>query len=148
MATTDVIARNRIQVSSAVSQRGLVSVALWTAQVLLALVFLATGSMKLLTPAEIMEAQTPLPLAIVRFIGVCEMAGALGLILPSLLRIRPALTPVAAACLVVLMVCATVLTPVLIGVDAVLIALPATVGAVAALVAYGRSRLAPISPRG
>ena len=60
--------------------------------------------MQLVTPAEMMEAQSPLPLALVRFIGLCEVAGALGLLLPGLLRIQPQLTPLAATCLSVLMV--------------------------------------------
>jgi hypothetical protein len=59
--------------------------------------------MKLLAAVEMMEAQSPLPLLLVRFIGMCEVAGALGMLLPGLLRIRPSLTPLAAAGLVVLM---------------------------------------------
>src|SRR5262249_41146631 len=120
------------------------SVALWTLQSLLALLFIMTGAMKLLTPADIMEAQAPLPLILVRFIGFCEMAGALGLLLPGLLRIRTSLTPLAAACLVVLMICATVLTPILISADPVMMLLPSIVGILAAFVGYARLRLAPL----
>jgi uncharacterized membrane protein YphA (DoxX/SURF4 family) len=130
--------------------RSKLSIVLWIVQSVLALVFLFAGSMKLLAPAEMMEAQSPLPLALIRFIGMCEVAGALGLILPGLLRIRTALTPLAAACLVVLMLCATVLTPILIGTDVVMIMVPFIVGALAAFVAYGRGRVAPLrqsSPR-
>lgn len=118
------------------------SVGLWTVQGILALLFVMTASMKLFMPAEALEAQTPLPIALVRFIGLCEAAGALGLILPGALRIRPVLTPIAASCLVVLMICATILTPILIG-DPVMMLLPAVTGALAAFVAYGRTRLAP-----
>ena len=123
------------------------SVALWIAQCLLALVFLFTGSMKLLMPADLLETQTPLPIGFVRFLGLCEAAGAFGLILPSLLRIRPGLTPLAAACLVVLMFAATILTPILIAPDIALMLMPLIVGMLAAFVAYGRSRLAPIRSR-
>ena len=120
------------------------SIGLWSVQALLAVVFLLSGGMKLLTPSDLLQAQTPLPIELLRFIGMCEVAGALGLVLPGLLRIRPGLTPLAAACLVVLMICATVLTPILIGPDVVLMLLPAVVGALAAFVTYGRYRLVPV----
>jgi uncharacterized membrane protein YphA (DoxX/SURF4 family) len=115
--------------------------ALWIVQVLLALVFLFTGGMKLTLPAEDLTAQFPLPALFVRFIGVAEVLGALGLILPGLLRIRPGLTPLAAAGLVIIMIGATVITPMV--VDAVLALIPAVIGLLAAFVAYGRWRLAP-----
>lgn len=79
-------------------------------------------------------------------VRLCELAGALGLMLPSLLRIRPALTPLAAG-LVMLMICATILTPILISPDPPTMALPATVGVLAAFVGYARFRLAPIRAR-
>jgi uncharacterized membrane protein YphA (DoxX/SURF4 family) len=123
------------------------SASLWTVQALLAIVFLMTGSMKLLMPAEMLEAQSPLPVIVSRFVGLCELAGALGLILPGVLRIRPSLTPLAAAGLVVLMICATVLTPILISPDPVMMALPATVGVLAGFVGYARLRIAPIRAR-
>jgi hypothetical protein len=123
------------------------SVALWTLQSLLAITFVITGAIKLLTPADIMEAQAPLPLVLVRFIGLCELAGALGLILPSLLRIRTGLTPLAAVCLVVLMICATGLTPILISPDSVVMLMPSIVGILAAFVGYARLRLAPLRTR-
>lgn len=61
-------------------------------------------------------------------------AGALGLLLPGLVRIRPTLTPMAAAGLVVLMICATILTPILVSPEPLMMAVPATVGVVAACV--------------
>lgn len=123
------------------------SITLWTLQALLAAIFLMTGAMKLLMPADLLAAQTPLPIAVVRFIGLCEAAGALGLLLPGLLRIRPRLTPLAAAGLVLLMLCATILTPILISPDPVLMLVPATVGVLAAWVGYARLRLAPLRGR-
>jgi len=72
---------------------------------------------------------------------VVEVLGALGLILPGLLRIRPGLTPLAAAGLVIIMIGATVLT---FAADGFAMALPPlVVGILAAFVAYGRWRLAP-----
>lgn len=123
------------------------SATLWTLQSLLAVIFVMTGVMKLLAPADVMEAQSPLPLLLVRFIGTCEVAGALGMLLPGLLRIRPNLTPLAATGMVVLMIGATVLTPIMISPDPVMALIPATVGAVAAFVAYARLRLAPLRGR-
>ena len=83
---------------------------LWTLQVLLAALFLFTGVMKLVMPIEAMEGPVALPGLFLRFIGVVEVLGALGLILPGLLRIRPGLTPLAAAGLVIIMIGATVIT--------------------------------------
>jgi hypothetical protein len=51
-----------------------------------------------------------LPLAFLRFIGVAEVLGAIGLILPGLFRIHVSLTPLAAAGLVIIMTGATVVT--------------------------------------
>jgi DoxX-like protein len=145
MATTYV--QQYTTTSTLVPSRRKLGAGLWTVQAVLALIFLASGSMKLLAPADVMEAQTPLPLLLVRFIGLCEVAGAFGLILPGLLRIRPGLTPLAAACQVVLMICATILTPILIAPDPVMTTIPAVVGVLAAFVAYGRVRLAPLRGR-
>ena len=123
-----------------------VGVALWTVQTLLALLFLFAGSMKFIMPIEVMTRQIPFPAAFLYFIGVCEIAGAFGLILPSLLRIRPQLTPLAAAGLVIIMGGATGVT-VAIGPVAPA-AMPFLVGVLAAFVFYGRTRLAPIPARG
>ncbi len=115
--------------------------ALWIVQGLLALIFLFAGGMKLVLPLEVLTKQMPLPGLFVRFIGVAEVLGAIGLILPGLLRIRPGLTPLAAAGLVIIMIGATVLT--LAGGDVALALIPLVVGLLSAFVAYGRWRLAP-----
>jgi hypothetical protein len=115
--------------------------ALWIVQGLLAVVFLFAGVMKLVMPIEEMTKDVPLPGLFLRFIAVAEVLGALGLILPGLLRIRPGLTPLAAAGLVLVMIGATVLTLATAGVAVALI--PLAVGLLAAFVAYGRWRLAP-----
>src|SRR5437867_7436492 len=83
--------------------------ALWTVQGLLAALFLFTGGMKLVLPLEALKGPVPLPGWFMRFLGVAEVLGALGLILPGLLRIRPGLTPLAAAGLVIIMIGATVI---------------------------------------
>ena len=86
------------------------SALLWTLQGLLAALFLFAGVMKLVMPIEALTAQSTLPGGFLRFIGVAETLGGLGLVLPMLLRIRPSLTPLAAAGLVIIMIGATVLT--------------------------------------
>jgi uncharacterized membrane protein YphA (DoxX/SURF4 family) len=119
------------------------NIALWIVQVLLALLFLWAGGIKLVMPVEEMMKQMPLPLPgwFLRFIGVAEILGALGLILPRLLRIRPGLTPLAAAGLVIIMIGAVVLT--LMTGDVVMALIPLVVGILSAFVACGRWRLAP-----
>ena len=119
---------------------------LWIIQALLAFLFLFAGGTKLVLPIEVLTSmgspnQVHLPGLFIRFIGVCEVLGALGLILPGLLRIRPYLTPLAAAGLVIIMIGATVLTFVADGIGAAVP--PVVVGILAAFVAYGRWRLAP-----
>jgi uncharacterized membrane protein YphA (DoxX/SURF4 family) len=118
--------------------------ALWTAQVLLAALFLFAGVMKFVMPVAEMTKQSSLPGWFFWFIGVCEILGALGLILPSLLRIKPGLTPLAAAGLVIIMIGATVISASG-GVKAALF--PFIAGVLAAFVAYGRWRLWPIAPK-
>ncbi len=124
----------------------IMNVVLWIVQVMLALLFLFAGGTKLVLSIEVLKSmgspnQILLPGLLLRFIGVCEVLGALGLILPGLLRIRPGLTPLAAAGLVIIMIGATVLT--LAGSDVARALIPLVVGLLAAFVAYGRWRLAP-----
>lgn len=75
------------------------NVGLWVLQVLLALFFgLASSVPKLFLPADMLPPlPIPLPSALIIFIGIAEMAGALGLVLPGLLKIQTWLTPLAAA---------------------------------------------------
>jgi uncharacterized membrane protein YphA (DoxX/SURF4 family) len=119
------------------------NIALWIVQALLAAVFLFAGGMKLIMPIEEMLKQMPLPLPgwFLRFTGVVELLGAIGLILPRLLRIRPGLTPLAAAGLVIVMIGATAYTVAAGDVASAL--MPLVVGLLCAFVAYGRWRLAP-----
>jgi hypothetical protein len=112
--------------------------ALWIVQALLAALFLFAGGMKLILPLEQLTGLVELPGPFLRFIGVAEVLGALGLILPGLLRIRPGLTPLAAAALVIIMLGATVIT--LVGGEVVPALIPLVVGLLAAFVAYGRWR--------
>ena len=130
-------------------RRGL-HITLWIAQILLAAAFGMSGSMKLFQPIEALTAAMgwpgDIPPALVRFIGAAELAGALGLILPAATRIRPNLTPLAALGLVLVMVLASGFH--LTRGEGGMIVPNLVLGLVAAFIAWGRSRAAPIAPRG
>src|SRR6267154_1590404 len=108
------------------------NIVLWIIQVLLALLFLFAGGIKLVLPIEEMTKQMALPGLFLRFLGVVEVLGGLGLILSGLLRITPGLTPLAAAGLVIVMIGATAIS-LKIGMSAALI--PLVTGVLAAFVA-------------
>jgi uncharacterized membrane protein YphA (DoxX/SURF4 family) len=119
-----------------------IDVAIWTVQVLLACLFLFAGGAKLVLPIAEMTKQFPLPGLFLRFLGVVELAGAVGLILPSLLRIRPYLTPLAAGGLVIVMSGATAIS--MAGGTVAPAIPPFVVGCLAGLVLYARTRVVPI----
>ena len=119
------------------------NIVLWIIQVLLALLFLFAGGTKLILSIEQMQAmgspnQIVLPGLLIRFIGVCEVLGALGLILPGLFRIRPGLTPLAATGLIIIMVGAIVTT--LMSGQVAPALFPLVTLILLAFVAYGRRR--------
>lgn len=120
--------------------------ALWIAQGLLAAVFAFAGVSKLLTPPEMLAMMSPFPVTFVLVIGVCEVLGACGLILPLALKIRPELTTLAALGLSVIMVGATVST--LAMGAGVLALMPGVLGLLTAVVAYGRRTLLTLPHRG
>src|SRR5262245_12383805 len=124
----------------AISKR--LNVALWIVQGLLAALFLFAGSTKLILPIDVLMSmgspnQIALPGSFIRFIGVAEVLGAIGVVLPRLLRIRPGLTPLAATGLVIIMIGATSLTWVADGPAPA--SFPMVVGLLAGFVTYGRS---------
>lgn len=119
------------------------NIALWGVQALLALVFAFAGFMKAARPIVSLAPQMPwtqaLPVGLVRFIGVAELLGAIGLILPLLLGVQPWLTPLAATGLALVMLLAA-------GFHATRreysgIAAPVVLGILAAFIAYGRTAL-------
>ena len=116
---------------------------LWIVQVLLSLTFLFAGSTKFIMTVEQMNsmAKIPLPGWFIHFIGICEILGAIGLILPWLLGIKPKLTPLAACGLVIIMIGAVTLT--VAGGDILPALFPLIVGLLAAFVAWGRFRMLP-----
>ncbi len=127
------------------------NIALWAGQVLLAAAFAMAGVMKSTAPIAELAAQMKWPGEVapemVRFIGISELLGALGLLLPSALRIAPKLTPLAAVGLATIMVLAAAHHlragdgggPVVVNV---------VLGGIALAIAWGRLRVAPIAPRG
>lgn len=85
------------------------NVALWIGQVLLALAFAAHGLLLLFPPAEVAaQMNGVLPRWFQLFLGVAEVAAALGLTLPGVTRIRPHLVPMAAGGIMIVMVSATI----------------------------------------
>jgi uncharacterized membrane protein YphA (DoxX/SURF4 family) len=141
MATTRISTSTTSAQQTAQGSQRRTSIALWTVQGLLAAMFVFAGSMKFAMPMEEMTKEIAWPAWFIYFIGAAEVLGGLGLVLPGLARIRPGLTPLAAAGLVIIMIGATVSTLAIGGGAAALF--PAVVGALAAFVAYGRTRLAP-----
>lgn len=122
------------------------NVVLWIFQVLLALLFIFAGVMKFVMPVEEMTKQMPgMPGVFLYFIGLCEILGGLGLVLPGLLRVKPGLTPLAAAGLAVIMIGAFVISLMIGPIAPALFPLVVTV--LLAFVAYQRWRVRPLLKR-
>ena len=123
-----------------------INIGLWIAQVLLALMFLMAGIMKASQPVEALAESLPwvtsTPIALVRFIGISELLGGLGLLLPSILRIKPFLTVWAALGLVAIMILAAVFHASRGEFSGV--ATNIIIAAIAAFIAWGRNKKAPI----
>jgi putative oxidoreductase len=124
-------------------------VSLWIAQVLLAAFYGLTGILKLTLPISRLAAMFHWPdmygEAFTRFLGVCELAGALGLLLPAATRIYPRLTSLAAAGLVLLQICA--ISYHVSRHEFERLPLNIVLIATAAFILWGRWRKAPIPPR-
>jgi putative oxidoreductase len=118
---------------------------LWIIQGLLALLFLFGGIFKLVAPIEPIAEQIGVPALLLRFVGLCEFFGGLGLVLPGIFRIRTGLTPLAAAGLVIITIGATVVTIKSQGFAPALFPLVTCV--LCAFVVYGRWRAAPLGNR-
>jgi putative oxidoreductase len=123
-------------------------ISLWVAQVLLALAFGMAGFMKVSMPISELAAKgmgfvNHTSEGLVRFIGTVELLGALGLILPAAMRIKPILTPIAAIGIAVIMLLSikehvTQNEPVVANIILLLLA---------AFVAWGRFKKAPIQSK-
>ena len=125
------------------------NISLWAAQIFLALVFFITGAGKLFLPMENLHSLIPwtkdvnsLP---IRLIGFSEILGSLGLVLPSLLRIKPWLTPWSATGVAFTMLLA-IFFNISIGETSV-IGINTILFLIAIFVAWGRFKKSVISPK-
>jgi len=125
------------------------NISLWVAQVLIALMFLMTGTMKTTQPIEELSKSmswvNDFSSGMVRFIGASELLGGIGLLLPSLLRIRPFLTPLAALGLFMVMVFAFIYH-VNKG-EYELLPINSILGTIALFIVWGRYKKVPIQPK-
>lgn len=112
---------------------------LWILQILLGLLFTFSGSMKFIMSAEQMNEGAPvaLPIWFIHFIGICEILGAIGLIVPWLTGVKRGLTPLAASLLIVIMIGATVISAMM---SIPIAILPFVVLLLLIVVAWGRSQ--------
>jgi uncharacterized membrane protein YphA (DoxX/SURF4 family) len=133
--------RLRTEVAHNPARRTLMNIALWIIAGLLAVVFLASGAMKVIQPKEKLAASgfgvvEDFSAGAVKAIGALEILAAVGLILPAALDIAPVLVPLAAVGVVLLMVGAVIAH--LRRNETQAIVVPLALLAVAVLVAWGR----------
>lgn len=122
------------------------NITLWILQVVLAAIFAAHGWMLVSPPPELLAIMNEqLGVGFRLFLGVAEIAGAIGMVLPAATRIMPWLTPLSSACLAFVVASATVLHLVRAEFSSALIT--AVLFLVAGFVAYARWRLRPIPAR-
>lgn len=125
------------------------NISLWVAQIILAVAFGMAGVSKSFSPIPELAAQLvwpgDIPEFLVRIIGISELAAAVGLVLPALLRFKPKLTVWAAIGLVLVMVLALIFHIA----RGEMFAIPINLGfgLVAAFIAWGRTKKAPIQPK-
>lgn len=122
------------------------NIGLWTAQAILAALYLIAGANKAFQSIDELSKMLPwvaeTSLALVRFIGISELLGALGLLLPSILRIQPKLSVYAAWALVLLQVLAGAFH--LLRGEGGVIAMNIVLIGISVFVAWGRSKRVPI----
>lgn len=138
--TTDALTRPRLDK---------LTLALWVAQILLALFYGGVGAMKAFSPMDALGQMLPyaadMP-TFVRFIGTMELLGAIGLILPALTRILPWLTPAAAAGLSFVQVSAIVFHATR-GETGETIIMNLVLLALSLFILWGRTKARPVAPR-
>ncbi|MFI7700214.1 DoxX family protein [Nonomuraea sp. NPDC049480] len=126
--------------------------ALWTLQVLFGFFFAGSGFGKVLLYDEVLYAAAPravawyaaVPQPLIVFVGVCEVLGGVGLILPAMTGVKPKLTPLAAAGLTLTMILAAGFH--VMRSEYELVPANLLLGGVAAFIAVGRWKLRPIAP--
>ena len=122
------------------------NVLLWVLQVLLAAAFLAHGLLLLMPPPDIAaQMLVSFPRAFWLFLGLAEVAAAIGLTLPGIARVMPFLVSWAAAGIMVVMVSATIYHLARGENSSAVITFILLI--MATYVAYMRSRVIPILPK-
>lgn len=125
------------------------NITLWIAQALLMLMYLMAGATKLFQSIEELSKMLPwvkqLSPGLVRFIGLSELLGSLGLVLPAVLRIMPKLSPVAAIGLALIQLFAIVFH--LSNGEGGVIVMNILFLLIAAFIAWGRIKKAPIEAK-
>jgi uncharacterized membrane protein YphA (DoxX/SURF4 family) len=130
-------------------RKSVFNILLWAVQLLLAALFIMSGVMKLGYPIDKLAALYPwtgqVSAVYVRLLGIVDLAGGVGLLLPSLLRIKPILTVWAAIGIMALMILAT-LFHISRG-EASVTGFNMVVTLLAGAVVWGRTRKYPVAPR-
>jgi hypothetical protein len=126
-------------------------IALWAAQILLFIAYGVSGVMNSFASADGlmtmgMTHAAVLPYWLLRFLGISELAGVLGIILPALTRIKPVLTPLAALGFTTIQVLAIGFHMAR-GELAQMAPINLTLLGLSLFVLWGRLRIAPIAPR-
>ena len=138
-----------VRVSGDVRPSKALHVGLWVVQGLLGAMFVAVGAMKATQPiaalVDTLGWPAAVPAALVRVIGVAELLGGLGLILPAATRVKPMLTPLAGVGLATVLLLAMMFHISRGEVGA--LPLPIVLAGLAVFVAWGRVAKAPIAPR-
>jgi uncharacterized membrane protein YphA (DoxX/SURF4 family) len=131
------------------SKRGVINSILWIFQVLLALLYLNSGSLKVFQSIEYLSGRifwiTSVPEVLVRIIGICELLGAIGLILPAAIKVLPRLTTFAAIGITILMLLANIFH-ILRG-ELFVLPLTGILLLLTVLVAYGRLKIVPFNDK-
>ncbi|RKH04827.1 DoxX family protein [Corallococcus sp. CA053C] len=137
------------QVTEATTPSKSLRISLWAVQGFMAVVFIGTGLWKLLTPIPELAAMIPwagqVPAAFLHATGLIDLCGGLGILLPSLTRIKPGLAVLAALGCAALQVSAVVFH--LSRGEAANTPFNVLLVALAVFVAWGRRAKAPIPPR-
>ncbi|GGQ35055.1 DoxX family protein [Streptosporangium pseudovulgare] len=125
---------------------------LWSLQALFGFFFAGSGFGKVLLYDEALYAAAPravawyaaVPQPLIVFIGVCEVLGGVGLILPAMAKVKPMLTPLAAAGLTLTMILAAGFH--IVRGEYELVPANLLLGGVSAFITVGRGKLRPIAP--
>ena len=122
------------------------NISLWVAQVILAASLVWASMLKLFQPIEKLSVMWPwagqVPALLVKFTGIIDLLGAIGLTLPQLLNLKPKLTPIAAICIIILMICASTFH--IVRGEASVIGVNIVFAILAAFIAWGRFTKAPV----